>query len=140
MRLKPLEFNKSMGRPECPYMVRVFLLNLYFVSFRLHHWLFGDDPRYKHDHSWNFWTIVLWGGYTDISIDEHGNEIREHLSAGSIRYRSAVHTHTVAVDAGGCWTLVIAGPMIRKWGFWVGKKHKKPTKYFIEHGHHPCQD
>jgi hypothetical protein len=75
----------------------------------------------------------LRGGYTDVNPNG-----RERMTAGSIAYRPALHRHTVQVDKGGCWTLLITGPTIRRWGFWVGKKWKKANKYFFEHGRHVC--
>jgi hypothetical protein len=40
---------------------------------------------------------------------------------------------------GGCWTLLLTGPKVRRWGFWVSKKFKKSNKYFLGHGSHPCE-
>lgn len=67
----------------------------------------------------------------------------DRLTRGSIRFRPAHHIHTVAVDPGGCWTLVLTGRHARKYGFYVRKasgllKFRKANKYFSEHGHHPC--
>jgi hypothetical protein len=114
------------------YLRRWFVRTPYFTV-RLHHWLHSDDERYLHDHTWWFITFVLKGGYTDVS--DKGNE---HLKAGSIRYRAATHKHSVKVDTEGAWTLLITGPKIRNWGFWIGNKWKKSNKYFLEHGIHIC--
>lgn len=113
--------------------VRRWRLETPIGSIRVHHWLHSDDTRHKHDHPWWFLTIVLKGGYTDLSDNK-----ADHVGAGSIRFRPAEHRHSVLVDKGGAWTLLITGPKIRKWGFWVGKKFKKANKYFLEHGEHLC--
>jgi hypothetical protein len=69
---------------------------------------------------------------------------KERMTAGKIAYRKAEHRHTVAVDPGGCWTLLYFKPDRRHWGFYVPRrldgrlKFKKANKYFLEHGHHPC--
>jgi hypothetical protein len=138
---------EEIGRPECPYMKRwVFQAGRF--SIRLHHWRASDDPRYLHDHPWWFITIVLKGGYGDVSSPKPAEEniaenlwVRhtERLRPGSIRYRPAHHTHTVQVDPGGAWTLLITGPHSRDWGFWVDGTWKRMRKYFKEHGHHPCE-
>ena len=125
-------FGQYLGRPECPYMRR-WVLNLGLFSIRLHHWYSSDDDRYFHDHSWWFVTMVLFGGYTDVS--KLGNE---KMKRWRLKFRKAEHSHTVKVNPGGCWTLVITGPQTRKWGFYVKGKFKKANKYFLEHGHHPC--
>lgn len=137
-------------------------------SIRLHHWLRSDDKRFKHDHPADFITLVLRGGYTDLAngegrypiapercgvcrghpgtvCDVCGNGLRnERMRPGMIRRRAAEHAHTVAVDPGGCWTLVYFFPYKRAWGFWVPRRRdgtmrfKKANKFFLEHGHHPC--
>lgn len=108
-------------------------------SIRLHHWHRSDDKRAKHDHPSDFITIVLSGSYTDL-----GWERDERMTPGTIRRRRAEHRHTVAVDPGGCWTLLYFFPKRRAWGFWTPRKDtgelrfRKSNKYFIENGHHPC--
>ncbi len=102
-------------------------------SVRIHHWLHSDDMRFKHDHPWWFITLVLWGGYQDC-----GDDKVDHLRAGSIRFRPANHRHSVWVDEGVAWTLLVTGPKVRKWGFWVKGKLKKANKFFLEHGVHVC--
>lgn len=112
--------------------VRRWYIETPLFSIRLHHWLHSDDNRALHDHPWWFITLILKGGYTDLS---HNNE---HLSQGSIRFRKAEHQHSVKVGKGGAWTVLLTGPKTRKWGFQVGKKWKKSNKYFLEHGQHVC--
>lgn len=125
-------WGQRLGRPECPYLIR-WVFSTPFGSIRLHHWLASDDDRYHHDHSWWFITLVLRGGYTDVFTT---GQVR--CEAGCVAFRPAMHRHTVRVDKGGCWTLLLTGPEKRFWGFWVKNKFKKSNKYFLEHGHHPC--
>jgi hypothetical protein len=113
--------------------VRRWYVETPFFSVRLHHWLHSDDDRNLHDHPWWFVSFVLSGGYIDVTETK-----AEYLHAGDIRYRPAFHQHSVQVDDGGAWTLLVTGPKIRKWGFQVGKKWKKANKYFLEHGKHVC--
>ena len=87
-----------------------------------------------HDHPWWFLTLILWGGYVDVSL---GGEDR--VGAGSIRLRPSWWRHTVRVNKGGAWSLLLTGPERRQWGFWVNGKFRKRNKYFFEHGHHPCE-
>src|ERR1039458_8537253 len=127
-----ITWKQQLGRPECPYAER-WVLNLHFFSVRLHHFRRSDDARAFHDHPWWFLTLVLKGGYTDRS--PQGDD---HLSVGSVRFRPALHRHTIVADPGGVWTLILTGKQARRWGFWVNNKFKKSNKYFFEHGHHPC--
>ncbi len=150
--------NEKLGLPGCEYLIRT-RFETPWGSIRLHHWIGPDDDRAKHDHPWSFVTFVLRGGYTDASpcfacggngYDAVANgafdcteckgtgEIREHLKAPAIQYRDAEHQHTVFPDDGGCWTVIVTGPKIRNWGFWVNGKFRSHRKYFWKFGHHPC--
>lgn len=126
-----IRLREKLGLPECPYVIR-WRLETPIGSVRLHHWLGPDDDRALHDHPWWFITLVLRGGYTDCGAET------DHLHAGSVRYRPALHRHTVVPDADGAWTLLITGPAVRAWGFWLNGKFRKANKWFLAYGHHPC--
>jgi hypothetical protein len=113
--------------------VRRWYLQTPWFSVRVHHWIHSDDKRFFHDHAWWFLTLVLRGGYTDITPNG-----RERMRVGSVRFRPANHQHWVEVDRGGCWTVLLTGPKARRWGFWVKGKMKKSNKFFFEHGIHIC--
>lgn len=126
------KWHEQLGLPSCPYLIR-WRFETPWGSIRLHHWLGPDDSRHRHDHPWGFVTFVLRGGYTDLSPSGD-----EHLRAPAIRYRPATHQHTVVPDNNDCWTVIVTGPRVRPWGFWVNGKFKKANKYFLTFGHHPC--
>jgi hypothetical protein len=125
--------HQKLGRPECPYMER-WVIDFKLFSIRLHHWFYGDDPRAFHDHPWSFWCFVIKGSYVDVTP-----EGREEMPRWTLKFRPAEHKHTVETQ--GCWTVLFTGPVIRKWGFWVkgGRVWFKAKRYFIKHGHHPCE-
>lgn len=127
-----ITIGQKLGRPECPYMKR-WVINFFLFSLRIHHWLSSDDDRNFHDHPWGFITFIIKGGYVDVS--PLGEEL---MTPGKFKFRPALHRHTVKVNPGGCWTLMITGPELRKWGFWVKNKFIKANKYFFKFGHHPC--
>lgn len=105
-----------------------------WFSLRLHHWLHSDDSRAFHDHPFNFWTFVLKGSYEDITPE--GVEL---MPAGTLCYRKAEHRHWVKILPDGCWTILLTGPKIRKWGFWTGNtRWRKSNKYFYKRGPHVC--
>jgi len=117
------------------------MVALGFCSIRVHHFYRSDDERAHHDHPWWFVTLVLKGGYTDVSdLRGSNNHVQslDHLRPGSVRFRPALHRHTVRTDPGGVWTVVLTGPNVRTWGFWVNGKFRKANKYHYEHGIHPC--
>lgn len=127
-----LKLNEKLGLDTCPYLIR-WRFETPWGSIRLHHWLGPDDPRHRHDHPWSFVTFVLKGGYTDLSPSGD-----QHLKAPAVQHRDATHQHTVVPDEGGAWTVIVTGPKIREWGFWVNGKFRSRIKYFWKFGHHPC--
>lgn len=142
-------WRQKLGKTECPYAER-WILTVFGYSLRLHHFIRSDDARANHDHPWWFVTLILKGAYYDIvegAMPGHPPRRPEHMTPGTIRFRPAHHRHTVVVDyeanPGGVWTLVFTGRHVRTWGFWPRRidgviRFKKANKYFLEHGHHPC--
>jgi hypothetical protein len=94
------KWGEWLGRPECPYLRR-WAFNVGLFSIRVHHFMRSDDARAHHDHPWWFLTLVLRGAYYDISQGPEG-EVIDHLTPGSIRFRPALHRHTVVVDRQAC--------------------------------------
>jgi len=133
-----IRLREKLGLPECPYVHRWRFEAARLGSIRVHHWLSQDDDRAFHDHPWWFWTFVLWGSYTDCSPE--GPDV---LHTGSIRFRRALHRHTVIPGPDGAWTILLTGPRTRNWGFWEQlsdgrQKFRKARRWFESKGHHPC--
>lgn len=131
--MKPFEwlFSVAYEQYDCetgPY-VHVWRLTTPWGSLRLHKWVDSDDQRAHHDHPWPFYTLVLKGRYYDVTHHEATewerkmNEGRksvlktELMKPGTLRYRPALHTHTVLLASPSCWTLVLTGPRVRPFGF-----------------------
>jgi hypothetical protein len=117
-------------------MVRWNLFQCPWFSIKLHKILL-DDGACMHDHPWSFITIILKGGYYEITpnvsmafkdvsdavalvISDHQPvpERREWIEPGRILYRPAKFIHRIEVDRPAL-TLVITFRKIRKWGFWT---------------------
>lgn len=141
MRKFQLRWREPLGNKDCPYAYR-WTLNLWLFAVRVHQWITTEDSRNLHDHPWNFITLVVKGGYTDVShrADTIPHTHYDKLEFLSLRYRKADHRHYVMVNEGGCWTVLLTGPVIRNWGYWVNGKLKRPLRYFGKYGHPPCHE
>jgi len=94
----------------------------------LHHFVGDDWARHPHDHPKAFWSIGLWGGYTEhqyidlavVNILKQAGVLR--WRAPWVRWFPAEHIHRIMLTPGvsGAWTLVITGRQSRRWGFWRG--------------------
>jgi hypothetical protein len=108
----------TIGPPECPIMKRLTIVrHRRFGSLRLHLFMPNADDRDVHDHPWPFLTLVVSGWYDDMKNDGEGIVLRERMSRGKVRYRSATHQHRTRVGPDGCLTVVVTGPVVRGWGF-----------------------
>lgn len=129
---KPLEVRRS---PRWAFMEKFVIPNLdgdgiYLTRWRivqtpwcglLLHRMDGPDSRETlHDHPWGFVSLVLRGGYVErrlnsLTMDEvdeehrirHWNRVRPSDAHAIIRL---LRTPT--------WTLLLAGPRKRVWGYW----------------------
>lgn len=93
------------------------------------HEMQGPDPgRDLHDHPWEFYSIILKGGYTEVvpltqsTESRHGiasvTTTRDTWKAGSIHRMRATDQHTIERLLGvPTFTLVLRGRRKRTWGF-----------------------
>lgn len=84
----------------------------------VHQFRRSDDDRALHDHPWlcNA-SILLAGSYTEHTISAGGIHRRTVLTAGDVCIRLGSAPHRIELHDGPCWTLFIAGPVVRDWGF-----------------------
>jgi hypothetical protein len=131
---KPLPYIERIGANEGQetYLTRIHLTPFRWwpkILPRIYLHFFGrpDEDRELHDHPWGFTTIVLWGGYDEISHVmnyrpfEPSGEIRQDcLGFLSIRRRQATHAHRITrLHTKHVVTLVLRDhSRQRTWGFW----------------------
>jgi len=138
-------------RSDLPgYMCR-WVLETRWGTLRLHNILRSDDDRALHDHPWDFWSLILWGGYREFlpGLLHSGNGTyapignQRWCGPGSLVKRSAADAHRIALVHGPAWTLVWTGPRVRRWGFyvdgaWVDQRECRalyPEKPWVEDPH-----
>lgn len=103
-----------IGPEACPLMFRKTLLACRWFKLLLHCFVPNASDEAHHDHPRSFLTLVVRGGYDDVTPDG----ISERLRAPAIRYRRAEHSHITLVHADGATTIVLMGRVRRAWGFW----------------------
>lgn len=125
---------RSKRKPDviigADYMRRWWLIprNDYFNIY-LHQINHSDDDRALHDHPWWNMSIVLQGGYQEVTND---GVVTRH--AGDVCFRSGSRLHRLVIpDNQPAVTVFITGPKYREWGFacpkgWVPwQKFTNPT-------------
>lgn len=110
-----------IGGEADPYMRRWWVIprNRWFNIY-LHEVLRDDDDRALHDHPWVNCSIVLRGGYVEVTRKHPAGIAR---APGTMVFRLARELHRLKVhrEIDGtvipCWSLFITGPVVRSWGF-----------------------
>lgn len=97
--------------------------------FRLHHICTADLGRALHDHPWDFWSLVLRGGYVELrpfnanpTYFVNGEEpcYATHRKAGSLAFRRCTDRHRIIHVEPNTWTLILQGKgKPNKWGFYT---------------------
>jgi hypothetical protein len=127
------------------YMERYWIIPYNKIPFlpsaRIHHIKRSDDDRAFHDHPWWYLTIILRGGYWEVTplMDlskktEHWYFKRTWRGPGSIIFRRHTDFHRLEVQEGQtCWTLFMTGKYKHQWGFLPRPDAPKiPHKEYLE--------
>ena len=110
------------------YMERWIMKLPFGRMLRLHHICRADTARDPHDHPFDFFSLVLRGGY-----HEHLTEPDRYCyrRAGSVCYRPHHTLHTIAGVDENTWTLVWAIERQPSWGFKVNPYTHIDWKHYI---------
>lgn len=106
------------------------------IAARIHKILRSDDDRAYHDHPWPYLSVVLFGGYWELTpkFDENGDVVGQHrkwYGPGSVIFRKAHTWHILELhDGRPAWTLFITGKYTQGWGFLVNGE-KVPYKKYL---------
>lgn len=113
---------------------------LYAKGWRLnlHQWLRSDDDRALHDHRGDSYSVILRGGYFEVTSHAWEPRKAKWYGPGSIVFRKADQPHRVELkpDSGPVWTLWYRGPFYREWGFWCKKGWRHFADYIAERDYH----
>jgi hypothetical protein len=98
-----------------PYLTRLHLFKTPWFALMLH-WFHAPDPHMDpHDHPVSFISLTVRGGYTEWRtphVWSWGSYNRRRL-----RFTRAHQVHKVVAVLPGTVTLVLAGPVVRHWGY-----------------------
>lgn len=114
--------------PERNYLTRWRLVQTPWFGVYLHR-MDGPDPRPTlHDHPWDFVSVILRGGYSEVATDPHdpfhegeppSSGERREWPAPSVHRMRATDAHYIThLHRRPTWTLLLVGRRRREWGYW----------------------
>ena len=110
----PRKPDMYIGGEANPYLRRWYVLSTPLFRIYLHNMLRNDDDRALHDHPWDNVSIILAGGFVEVTTN--GRHLR---TPGSITVRKATDAHRLELIGSlrPSWSLFLTGRYQRKWGF-----------------------
>lgn len=112
-----------------PYLISRRLFRCRWLAVYLHQFLDDDWAKDLHDHPYAMISIGLWGGYDEVT-----KHAVVRWRAPWIRWFKATHAHRIRLKTKSCWTLAIALPGNRPWGFWQ-RASWIPAETYLKPGH-----
>lgn len=98
------------------YLRRWFIVRAFGRKICVHKIVRPDGDRCRHDHPWNFVTLVLFGGYVEELRDGKSHEAKPFR----LYKRSCSHSHRItSLPRSEAWTMVFMGRDQREWGFFT---------------------
>lgn len=120
------------------YMRRWFAWCPWF-GIRVHHILRSDHDKALHDHPWDFTSILLTGGYSEVvpvgpstrprPVSPDGKHMRIDWPRWSIVRHKAEDFHRLVLEK-PVWTLVFTGPKRQSWSF-LTPKGRIPWRQYL---------
>jgi hypothetical protein len=112
------------------FFYRYTLLKTRRFAVYLHEFLRSDHDRCLHDHPWSFATLILRGGYWEVTPERWAQadpgdenpvgEVRHWRQPGYFGRYPADHAHRIEIEPGTRpWSLVFVGRKHRPWGFYT---------------------
>lgn len=127
-----------------PYLTRWKLVRCRLFRVFVHRIYAPDKDRDLHNHPWPFaFAIVLRGGYDERRVGEDSGFRRRRYSYRqfSVNLLTPDCYHRIEKVEPGTWTLFVAGPRSRRWGFLQnGTTHVDATEYLGLPRNHDWKD
>lgn len=83
------------------------------INLFLHRIARADEDKHEHDHPWDFYSIVLRGGYV-----EQADGLINVRRPGNYAFKKSTETHKILkMMVIPTWTLVLTCGERRKWGY-----------------------
>ena len=129
-------FNETfiIGKQDNPMMKRWRLIQTPWFWIYVHFIYREDLDPVMHDHPWNFWRMVLRGGYIENYVTDPASRISHPqmiLPFRPLRF-PVNHAHRIVMVKPRTVSLVLVGRRLRDWGFW-GPGEFYPPRTWVDY-------
>jgi hypothetical protein len=110
-----------IGKQDNPMMERWRVIQTPWFGLYVHFIYREDLDPIPHDHPWQFWRMVLRGGYQENYTEWPNVTAQTHARVVRALRPSRVptsHAHHITSVLPGTVSVVLVGPKHRTWGFW----------------------
>jgi hypothetical protein len=100
------------------------VLQNFGIAVRVHEILSSDYDRSPHNHPWDYWTLILSGGYEEHEYTDDGHYVASHWRGpGTFLRKRAESMHRLEIRPYGdpVVTLFVTFKQTNKWGFYAQK-------------------
>jgi|SRR6478736_2172133 len=106
------------------YLRRHRLIQTPWFALFLHHIHQPDHDPDPHDHPFNFWSLVVRGGYDEVLHTERREgalrpAVKKTHGWLSFHKMSKQDAHRIISIKPDTWTLVFVGKRTKSWGYWT---------------------
>lgn len=106
------------ANPEETYLWRLRIIQTPWFALYLHKINTPDGDRHPHDHPFNFWSLILKGGYNEHVIDPEFRTKVHRRGWFSFHKMPKTHFHSITrLLSVPTWTLIFVGARTQDWGF-----------------------
>lgn len=111
----------SADHPAGPMLRRYMIFQGDRFGVYVHQIFRPDADRDTHDHPWPFRSLVLRGGYSEEVRLAPGADVSSEVwrGRGRAHVMPTYRSHRIVQVRPRTWTLLVVGPKMREWGFWV---------------------
>src|SRR6185312_1914412 len=124
--IKLFEYRRIPTEKNTPVLLhRWIIFRCKWFGIFLHKFCRSDYKQSLHCHPWTFISIILKGGYNEVTETTAPGigEKYELITPGRILYRPAEWRHRVElINEQPSWSIILVGQRKRKWGFWPNGK------------------
>lgn len=111
-----------VSRPGSVFMVRWVLWHSSRCRLFLHHFFRGDLDPELHSHPWDFWSLILWGGYFELTECQSQADIASAVACGEL---VTAGQEEVAPGA-----FVFRAPVLRRRWYGPGSLLRRPALWY----------